>query len=192
MRNTPAAIVLGGSAGSLEALSKILPALPADFPAPILIVVHLPADRDSILADLFGDKCALSVREAHDKEPLCAGSVYFAPPDYHLQVEPDRHLSLSYDEPRLFSRPSIDVLFESAADVFGDALIGIVLSGGNSDGALGLKAIVDAGGLALVQSPRDAQTSAMPEAALGACPTAEVVEADRIAGLLKARCDYGN
>lgn len=187
----PAAIVIGGSAGSIEALSKVLPALPGDFPVPILVVVHLPPDKDSVIANLFRDKCALSVHEARDKEPIEHGSVYFAPPDYHLQIETDRHISLSYDEPRLFSRPSIDVLFESAADVYGDQLIGIILSGGNSDGAQGLKTILAEGGFALVQSPGDAQTTAMPEAAIEACPTAEVVPADKMASLLKARCGYG-
>jgi two-component system chemotaxis response regulator CheB len=188
----PAAIVIGGSAGSLQALSKVLPALPGNFPVPILVVVHLPPDKDSVLASLFQDKCALSVHEARDKEPIEPGTVYFAPPDYHLQVEADRHISLSFDEPRLFSRPSIDVLFESAADVYGDELIGIVLSGGNSDGALGLKTILEEGGLALVQSPGDAQTAAMPEAALEMCPAAEPVTADQMASVLKARCGYGN
>lgn len=189
--DTPAALVIGGSAGSLEALSKILPALPGDFPLPILVVVHIPPDKDSVIVSLFQDRCALAVREARDKEPLSAGTVYFAPPDYHLQVEPDHHISLSYDEPRLFSRPSIDVLFESAADVFGENLIGIVLSGGNSDGALGSKAISGGGGQVFVQSPSEAQTSAMPEAASQACPAAEVLEAAKMVEKLKARCGYG-
>jgi two-component system chemotaxis response regulator CheB len=192
MTVAPAAIVIGGSAGSIEALSKILPALPAEFPVPILIVIHIPPERDSVIAGLFQGKCALAVREARDKEPLTAGTVYFAPPDYHLQVETNRHISLSYDEPRLFSRPSIDVLFESAADVYADALIGIVLSGGNSDGALGLKAILAEGGQAFVQTPEDAQNAAMPESALSACPAAEAIPADQMADLLKARCGHGN
>jgi Chemotaxis response regulator containing a CheY-like receiver domain and a methylesterase domain len=188
----PTVFVVGGSAGSIEALLKILPVLPADLPVPILVVVHIPPDRDSGLAGLFQEKCALSVREARDKEPLGAGTVFFAPPDYHLQVEEDGYISLSCDEPRLFSRPSIDVLFESAADAFGDRVTGIILSGANHDGAQGLRAILAGGGHGLVQSPADARTPVMPLAALAICPTAEVRGADEIAEQLKARCGNGN
>ena len=181
----PAAIVMGGSAGSLEALSKILPALPGDFPVPILVVVHIPPDKDSIIAGLFRDKCALNAREARDKEPLEGGTVYFAPPDYHLLVEEDRSVSLSVEEPVLFSRPSIDVLFESAADVYGDKLIGVILTGANPDGANGLKTLCEAGGMAVVQSPQNAQAPFMPEAALKACPTAHVLDIEQIAPFLQ-------
>ena len=135
-----------------------------------MVVVHVPPDKRSILAELFQAKCRITVREAEDKEPISGGTVYFAPPDYHLLVETDRSLSLSSDEPVLYSRPSIDVLFESAADAYGPALIAIVLTGANQDGAKGLKAVVEAGGTAIVQSPEDAFASAMPEAALAACP----------------------
>ena len=133
----PEAVVIGASAGALEALSSLLPALPSDYRLPILIVVHLPPDKTSLLAELLRARCAIRVREAEDKEPIEPGVVYFAPPDYHLLVEQDRRLSLSDDEPVLFSRPSIDVLFESAADAYGGGLIGVVLTGANSDGANG-------------------------------------------------------
>ena len=149
----PEAIVIGASAGALEALSNLLPGLPADYRLPILIVVHLPSDTTSLLAELLRARCAIRVREAEDKEPIEPGVAYFAPPDYHLLVEQDKRLSLSDDEPVLFSRPSIDVLFESAADAYGSSLIGVVLTGANSDGAKGLKAVVEAGGAAVVQSP---------------------------------------
>ncbi len=180
----PQAVVIGASAGAIQALSRILPELPADFPAPVLIVVHVPADRANILAPLFTPRCRMLVREAEDKEPALPGTIYFAPADYHLLVEADGTLSLSTDEPVLYSRPSIDVLFESAADAFGSALIGIVLTGASADGAAGLKAICSAGGLALVEEPRTAQVDTMPLAALAACPAARALSLDAIAEFL--------
>lgn len=181
----PEAVVIGVSAGGLKALSVILPALPRDYPLPILIVIHLPPGKDSVVADLFADKCQVQVREAEDKEPIRPGIVYFAPPDYHLLVEPDRRLSLSNEEPVLFSRPSVDVLFETAADVYGDGLIGIVLTGANNDGAHGLRTIMLAGGTAIVESPELAYAGAMPQAALESCPGAYAWSLEDIAGYLK-------
>jgi two-component system chemotaxis response regulator CheB len=182
---TPQAVVIGVSAGGLKALSAILPALPADYPLPIMIVIHLPPDRDSVVAELFDDRCSLTVREAEDKEDILPGHVYFAPPDYHLLIEPDRRLSLSSEEPVLFSRPSVDVLFETAADVYGAGLIGIILTGANPDGAAGLKAVMAAGGMALVQRPDLAYARAMPEAALELCPQAESLSLEQIAEKLR-------
>lgn len=184
----PRAVVIGASAGALQALSQILPALPADFPLPILIVVHVPAGRHNMLAVLFEAKCRMAVREAEDKEPALAGVIYFAPPGYHLLVETDGTLSLSSDEEVLFSRPSIDVLFESAADAFGGALIGIILTGANPDGATGLKAIADAGGTTLVEDPANAYAAAMPTAALDKCANARIVSLDEIATYLIRKC----
>jgi len=178
------AIVVGTSAGAVEALTRLLPPLTPGFRLPIIIVVHLPADRRSAMADLFRAKCAIEVREAEDKEEVVAGTIYFAPPDYHLLVEADRTFSLSCDAPVLFSRPSIDVLFESAADAFGPQLIGIVLTGANGDGARGLKAIIDAGGQGIVQTPSSAFASAMPEAALGISPSAKSMTLEAIAAYL--------
>jgi two-component system chemotaxis response regulator CheB len=175
------AVVIGASAGALEALSVILPSLPADYGLPLLIVVHVPPDRKSLLAELFQAKCRIEVREADDKEPIRGGTAYFAPPDYHLLVEPDKSLSLSDDEPVFYSRPSIDVLFESAADAYGPSLIAVVLTGANRDGADGLKAIAEAGGMAIVQSPEGAYASAMPEAAIAECPGARVLTLKEIA-----------
>lgn len=178
------AVVIGASAGAIQALSEILPALPANFALPILIVVHVPADRSNILAPLFDKKCQMAVREAEDKEPALGGVIYFAPPGYHLLVETTGTLSLSSDEEVLYSRPSIDVLFESAADAYGPGLIGIILTGANSDGAKGLKAIAAAGGTALVQEPDNAYASAMPQTALAECASARAMSLAQIANFL--------
>jgi two-component system, chemotaxis family, protein-glutamate methylesterase/glutaminase len=178
-------IVIGASAGALEALSIVLPALPSHYPRPVIVVVHVPPDRKSILVDLFRAKCSMKVQEAEDKEPIRGGTIYFAPPDYHLLVEKDKSLSLSSDEPVLFSRPSIDVLFESAADAYGPALVGVVLTGANQDGANGIKTLAELGGMAIVQRPDEAFSSAMPEAALAACPTARVLSLEEIAAYLQ-------
>ncbi len=184
MSSKPQAVVIGVSAGALEALSTILPALPADYPLPILIVVHLPRHKESILAELLSSKCTLSVCEAEDKAPLLAGTVYIAPPDYHLLVEKDKTLSLSTEEEILYSRPSIDVLFETAADAFGKSLLGIVLTGANEDGAKGLRIIVDCGGQAVVQRPDTATAVMMPQSALKACPEALALSLEDIANHL--------
>lgn len=179
------AVVIGASAGALEALSAILPKLPATFTLPIIIVVHIPPERSSVLADLFRAKCRLPVQEAEDKEPIVPGTIYFAPPDYHLLIEANKCLALSSDEPELFSRPSIDVLFETAADAYGTGLIAIILTGANHDGAKGLRAVIDAGGAALVQDPDGAFASAMPEAAIRRCPESRVGSLDQIASYLQ-------
>ncbi len=179
------AVVIGASAGALEALSAILPKLPATFTLPIMVVVHIPPDRSSVLADLFRAKCRIPVQEAEDKEPIRPGTIYFAPPDYHLLVESNKCLALSSDEPELFSRPSIDVLFETAADAYGAGLIAIILTGANHDGAKGLRAVIDAGGAALVQDPNGAFASAMPEAAIRLCPESRVSSLEQIATYLQ-------
>jgi two-component system chemotaxis response regulator CheB len=181
----PKAVVIGASAGALEALSVILPALPEDFKLPVIVVVHIPPDKRSVLADLFQAKCRVNVLEAEDKEPINAGTVYFAPPDYHLLVEDVDTLSLSNEEPVLFSRPSIDVLFESAADAFGPSLIAVILTGANEDGARGMRAVTDAGGTVIVQNPAGAFASAMPEAAIAMCSDAQIMTIDAIAAYLQ-------
>ena len=159
-------IAIGASAGGVEALGVLLERLPEGFKPCILVVLHVPPDKPSLLAELLQARCRLPVREAMDKERLQPGCVYIAPPDYHLLVEKEGTLALSQDPPVAFSRPSIDVLFESAAEALGPALLGVVLTGANSDGAHGLKAIRDAGGHAWIQSPEDALVDAMPAAAL--------------------------
>jgi two-component system, chemotaxis family, protein-glutamate methylesterase/glutaminase len=175
------AVVIGASAGALEALSVILPSLPVDYGLPAIIVVHVPPHRKSVMAEIFQATCRIEVHEAEDKEPIRGGTAYFAPPDYHLLVEMDKSLSISGDEPVFYSRPSIDVLFESAADAYGPSLIAIVLTGANRDGAKGLKAISEAGGVAIVQNPEGAYASAMPEAAIAECPAARVLTLEEIA-----------
>lgn len=180
------ALVIGGSAGSVSALLQLLPALPGGFPLPVLIVIHLPVDEDGALAGLLDLQCRLPVKEAEDKEALRPGVVFLAPAGYHLLVEPDFSLSLSDDEPVFFSRPSIDVLFESAADAYGSALAGVILTGGSQDGAQGLQAVHRAGGLTFVQSPGSAEAAAMPLAALAACPLARALPLPELAQALCA------
>ena len=180
------AVIIGASAGALDALSLILPRLGSDFPLPIVVVVHVPPDKRSVLAAIFDAKCRLRAVEAEDKEPLEAGVIYFAPPDYHLLIEDRDTIALSNEDQVLFSRPSIDVAFESAAEVWGKALTGIVLTGANQDGASGLKAIAAAGGTAIVQDPREAYARAMPEAAIEACPDALVLKAGGIVSYLQS------
>jgi two-component system chemotaxis response regulator CheB len=181
------AIVIGGSAGAVASLSRILPSLPADYPLPILIAVHVPAEKHSSIAAFFHTTCRLTVKEAEDKEPIVRGTIYFAPPDYHLLVERDRHLSLSNDEPVNFSRPSIDVLFESAAEAYGTSLLAVILTGANQDGAQGVRAICKAGGRVLVQTPDSTEARVMPEAALAACDDARSMTVADIAQLLHQR-----
>jgi two-component system chemotaxis response regulator CheB len=159
------AVVVGGSAGAVDMLGTLLPELPADFRLPIIVVVHLPARRTSLLPPLFAQRCALPVREPEDKQPIEPG-IWFAPPDYHLLIEADHCFALSIDQPVRFSRPSIDVLFESAARAYGSRLLGIVLTGANDDGAAGARAIRRLGGVLAVQSPETAVASEMPRAAI--------------------------
>jgi two-component system, chemotaxis family, protein-glutamate methylesterase/glutaminase len=175
------AVVIGASAGALDALSIVLPALPPGYKHPVIVVVHVPPTKLSALVELFRQRCHVKVREAEDKEPIEGGTIYFAPPDYHLLVEKNKSLALSSDEPVLFSRPSIDVLFESAADAYGAALLGVILTGANHDGANGMKAVTKAGGMTIVQRPKEAFASAMPEAALAAAPTARALSLEEIA-----------
>jgi two-component system chemotaxis response regulator CheB len=179
------AIVIGTSAGGVEALSMLLPALPASLRAAVLIVLHLPRERPSLLVEIFQPKCAVAVREAHDKDPVEPGTVYFAPPDYHLLVDDGPQLALSTDEVVHFSRPSIDVLFESAADWYQHRLLGIILTGANEDGAAGLAAVHRAGGITIVQQPATAHASLMVESALQRTPVDMVLTLDEIAGLFR-------
>jgi two-component system, chemotaxis family, protein-glutamate methylesterase/glutaminase len=188
------AIVVGASAGGVEALSVLLSALPPDCPVPVALVLHIGPQRSNLLPQIFGMRCALPVKEAEDKEYLAPGTVYVAPPSYHLLVEPDRSFSLSKDEAVNFSRPSIDVLFESAAEAYGKALLGIILTGANHDGAAGLAAIRERGGLGWVQDPASALATAMPEAAIERAGADLILPLERLAeqlGLLVsglARC----
>jgi len=169
------AVVIGASAGGVEALGVLLGALPPSFPAAILAVLHLPPDRTTMLPALLGRRCARPVKEAEDKEPVEPGTVYLAPPDYHLLVEPGGTLSLSRDEPVHFSRPAIDLLFESAAMAWRERLLGISLTGASSDGAEGLHEVRACGGTAWVQDPAQATAPVMPAAALALAGADEVL-----------------
>ena len=184
LRDRIEAVVIGASAGGVEALSQILPALPPSFRPALFIVLHLPRERPSLLVDIYATRCTLPVREADDKEPVEPGTVYFAPPDYHMLVERSRQIALSTDEPVHFSRPSIDVLFESAADVYGNRLLGVILTGGNEDGAAGLHAVHRAGGVTVVQQPDSAQVPLMVVSALQRNPADFVLSLPELAQLL--------
>jgi two-component system chemotaxis response regulator CheB len=160
------AVVIGASAGGLAALSALVSGLPTEFRLPLLMVQHVPATGPTHLAEIFQRNTALRVKEADDKEAVCGATLYFAAPGYHLLVEADLTLSLSQDDAMHFSRPSIDVLFESAADAWGERVAGILLTGANEDGAAGLEAIKQAGGITIVQDPSEAEVQTMPLAAL--------------------------
>ncbi len=169
----PTLVVLGGSAGALDPLATVVAALPAAFPLPLAAVVHVPENFENTLPETLGARCAVPVCEAVHGTRLTEG-VVLAPANYHLLIERDRTVALSLEGPVAFSRPSIDVLFESAAAAFGAGVLGIVLSGANEDGARGLAAIRRAGGAAWVQDPRTAAVPFMPEAAL------RIAGADRV------------
>jgi len=160
------ALVIGASAGAVEALGRILPIVPEAARIPLVVVVHLPPNRPSLLPELFASRCRARVREPVDKEPMTAGTIWFAPSNYHLLLESDLSFSLSVDVPVNYSRPSIDVLFESASDALGAGLAAIVLTGANDDGARGASAVRAQGGLVLVQDPETASARDMPNAAI--------------------------
>lgn len=183
--NPPLAMIaIGASAGGIEAVGTLLRALPPGFPIPVTIVIHLPPNRPSLLPELFARYCALPVREAQDKEPVMPGTVYVAPPNYHLMVEPGGLLSLSCDEPVHFSRPALDMLFESAAMAYRDKLLAILLTGASADGAEGLATVRQLGGAAWVQDPGEAQASIMPLAGINRAGADKVLRLDGLAALL--------
>ena len=160
------AIVIGASAGGVEALLTILGPLREGFTLPIIVVLHLPDERRSLLAEVFARRVSMPVREATDKTRVEAGTLYFATPGYHLSVEKDHSFSLSLEDRVHHSRPAIDYLFESAADAYGSALAAVLLTGANRDGARGLSHVKRRGGLTIVQDPTEAQVATMPQAAL--------------------------
>ena len=167
-------VAIGTSWGGLAALTKLLGDLPTDFGIPVVVVQHRSKDSERLLVQLLQDVTDLKVGEIEDKDPLTPGMVHVAPANYHVLIE-DGYASLTIEEPVRFSRPSIDVLFSSAADTDGAAAIGVVLTGANEDGARGLAHIVKRGGLALVQDPKTAEIPIMPQAAIRVVPSAEVL-----------------
>jgi two-component system chemotaxis response regulator CheB len=178
------AVVIGASAGGVEALGTLLPSLPAGYGLPVFCILHLPADRESRLAELFAERLPLPVKEAADKEPIVPGTVYFAGSGYHLSVEQDLTFSLSCEPPVHFARPAIDLLMESSADAYGPGLVGILLTGANHDGAAGMAAIHARGGLTVVQDPDDAQMAAMPRSAINLFAPHLILPLARIGALL--------
>jgi two-component system chemotaxis response regulator CheB len=181
-------VIIGASWGGLHAVSAVLGGLPATFGVPVLVVQHRSEDAGDMLAGLLDRAGPLPVMEAEDKQPLEGGSVRVAPPGYHVLVERD-HLALSTDAKVHFSRPSIDVALESAADAFGSGVVGVVLTGNNDDGAAGLAEVRRRGGMAIVQNPDTAERPAMPEAARAAADPQVVVSLAEIAPLLVRLAD---
>ena len=182
----PNVVVVGTSAGGLRALEKVLGSLPAGFDVPIVAVQHRSRESE-LFASVIQGRTALPVREAEDKEALAAPGVYLAPPDYHLLLEPGGGLALSIDEPVSFSRPSIDVLFESAAAADGPGVLAVLLTGANHDGTRGLTRIRAAGGVAIVQDPATAESPEMPAAAITSGAVDHVLSLGDIAGELVRR-----
>jgi len=165
MKGNCTAVVMGASAGGLSALSVVLSPLEDDFNIPIVIVQHLSSDSDDFLIRHIRKNCSLEIYEAEDKMTPQRGCVYIAPPNYHLLIEEECTFALSVTPPVNFSRPSIDVLFETAADAWRDGLVGIILTGANSDGTAGAGRIKERGGMVIVQDPETAESPAMPQSA---------------------------
>jgi two-component system chemotaxis response regulator CheB len=168
-------------------MTQLLGGLPPEFPVPIVVVQHRSKDADQLLARILQEATALKVCEVEDKDVLSAGTVHIAPADYHILIE-SGYVSLTLEEPVRFSRPSIDVMLTSAADTYQAGTIGVILTGANEDGASGLAHVVKRGGRALVQDPKTAEIPIMPEAAIRAVPTAEVLALNGLAPRLIDLC----
>jgi len=181
----PQAVVIGASAGGLNALQTLLSHLPANFALPIMIVQHRDASSDAFMVHFLNQSSPLTVKEADEKETITAGMIYLAPANYHLLVERDKTFSLSVDAQVGYSRPSIDVLFESASEAYLSGLIGIILTGANNDGTAGLKKIKERGGLVVAQDPTTAEMSVMPRAAIQAQVVDKILSLANIAVFLK-------
>jgi two-component system chemotaxis response regulator CheB len=177
-------IVIGGSAGSLDVLLYIIPRLKKDFPYPIVIVVHRRNANDTVLSNLLATKTDLVVKEIEEKESLCAGTIYTAPGDYHTLLEEDLSFSLDYSERVNFSRPSIDVVFRSMADILGDKLVCILLSGANADGTDGMIYVQKTGGITIAQKPSSAEVYYMPDHAIASHAVQHILNPQEIADFL--------
>jgi two-component system chemotaxis response regulator CheB len=175
---------MGASAGGFSAFNKLLPEFPPDFAAPIIIVYHMHYESDEYTITELNKKCPLAVKTAEDKEPVNSGYIYFGPPDYHLLIEQDKTFSLSIAGPVNYARPAIDVLFESASDVYRNKLIGVILTGANDDGSKGLHMIKSRGGTTVVQNPKKAEVSRMPESAVKMTNVNFILNLDEIAAKL--------
>lgn len=179
------AVVMGLSSGGMDAMKSIFPAIPGDFPIPVIVVQHLSALSDGEWIRILDKKCEIQIKEAEEKEEIKGGNIYIAPPNYHLLVERDHSFSLSIDARVSYARPSIDVLFETAAYAYGASLIGAVLTGANHDGSAGLKRIKEAGGLCIVQDPGTAVSAYMPKSAMEAVDPEHILELQEIPGFLR-------
>lgn len=174
-------LLIGGSAGSLETVLHFLPMLKKDISYAVLIIMHRKTDAESMLAELLQSRTLITVREVEDKDKIVPAVIYIAPANYHVLVEKEGYFSLDVSEKINYSRPSIDVSFETAADVYGPKAVGLLLSGANADGTAGLKSIKEAGGKTLIQKPSSAEVSFMPQQALKEIEPDAVLEPDEIA-----------
>ncbi|GAB4019800.1 chemotaxis protein CheB [Spirosoma migulaei] len=179
-------VLIGGSTGSIDVLLKLLPALKPSLSFALIIILHRKNTADSTLANLFSLKTSLPLKEVDDKDVIEPGAIYLAPADYHLLIEQDGTFSLDDSEKVNYSRPSIDVTFESAADVYGPSLVGILLSGANADGTNGLNAIKRAGGMSVVQQPETAQVAFMPQQAILSAPVDYVLDIEGLISFVNA------
>lgn len=178
------AMVIGCSAGGFGLLSDLITSLPEDFPLAVIVIIHRSKKHKSTIEKVLTAKGSVPVKIAADKQLLKPGSVYFAPADYHLLLEPDLSFTLDFSEPLFFCRPSIDVTFQSVSDVLGEKVIGLLLSGANQDGANGIKYIGENGGLTVVQDPEEAEVATMPKAALNSGPVDLILKNDEIFNIL--------
>ncbi len=185
MKNNCELLVIGGSAGSLDVLLQALPQLDADLPMAVILVLHRKHDEKSILTNLLSGRTRLKVKEAEDKDTIEAGTIYIAPPDYHLLVEKNKTLSLDYSEKINYSRPCIDATFQTAADAYGKNLVCVLLSGSNADGVEGLLAVKEAQGITAVQDPATCEVAYMPKQALLRVAIDYVVDGKQLAAFIK-------
>jgi two-component system, chemotaxis family, protein-glutamate methylesterase/glutaminase len=183
-KQTYKAVVIGASAGGIRAIKDLLKAVNKDFMMPIIVVLHVSPHSENYWIRILNKECKLPVKEVDEKERIVRGTIYIAPPSYHLLVEKDFTFTLTSDERVNFSRPSIDVLFETASDAYKENLIGIVLTGANSDGAEGLRKIKEAGGLTIVQEPESAEVDVMPLAAIDAAKPKYILPLSLISAML--------
>ncbi len=180
------AIVIGSSAGGLHALKTLFKGLKPGFNIPIIIAQHLSPHSENYMAQFLDQLNTIKVKEADEREKIKAGYAYIAPPNFHLLIENDRTFSLTVEEKVYYARPSIDILFETAADVFHQKLIGIILTGANHDGANGIKKIQLFGGFTIAQNPGSAESDAMPKAAIKTGNVLKIMELDEIADFLNS------
>jgi two-component system chemotaxis response regulator CheB len=190
MMETCRLIVIGTSMGGLTALEEVLSRLPENFQTPVVVVLHRSVDSTGGLVQLLRRHSRVRVKEPLDKEPILPGHVYIAPPDYHLMVD-ESSFALSTDAPELYARPSIDVLFETAAEAYGAGVVAVVMTGASSDGARGAAKVKAAGGMVIVQNPQTAESPLMPQAALRATATDRVLDLAEIGSCLSDICEYG-